>query len=1050
MPSLIPSPVRRIVWGALVATLAAAPASSQFVATQVDVANAPTLLFGGSDADGGIDDWYLTNGVIELVVDDVAPQPDLVPLLGAAAPPKGHEAAISGGSIIDLGLVGQDNDQLNQIFTVGGLSTSNFIAYDTIGASTTATSASITVSGVLQGFDASGVPETDLPLTTTYTLNGSDDFVTVHTVVTNLNPTNTASLLGGFLDVFLWVSRGVTPFTPLTARGFNHVELDLGNPASALELPVYMAGAGRLGPDDGVMDSVTGTAIGSVSYGVLGESAFIDPAGGGGTPAAVNRLFGINGQSVSALGNFPIGSLAPGESLHYTRRVYVAGDDDVAGVTNAMISELGARLGFATGTISGDIDGIESDDVRASVIATRTAGPAIAGLPLGAPVSQRRTDASGGFGSWTLPVGTYSLEVRAPERDVVTVGGVVVSAATDTVASIPDLSALGALVIEARERVQGPDPSLAARATIIGIDGTPDPRFQYEFEALELPAGAGAPNDTRPETFGRGPHIGNVAYFEGATTVDLRPGRYEVVVSRGLEYTVARRRVTVREPRILSDGSVVPRPRRVRARLRRMVDTPDALSADFHIHSGRSFDSSAPLEDRVLTFAGEGIEVMVSTDHDFVTDYAPIISSLALPVGITSIVGEEVTGTNQNPPTFPDSVGHLNAWPLPVQPDERYDGGIQDEFVAPNMIYSRLRALGAQLIQYNHPRAGVSGITSIGLFTNVGYDPDLPITAAPNDLLLSTDVLGQSGVANPDGFRNLDFDLMEIINGTSFGSFLEVRRDWFSLLNQVDFLGGPSSVPFIVGTAVSDSHRLTLETAGFGRSYVLGVGDDTATLSEPTFHAQTGAGRLLATTGPYVELTLEDGSGATAALGDYFVPSSPDVTLHIKVQAANWVQVPQVRIVQNGFTTHTFTTASNPAVRLGPRFPWAGTQNRKIRFEESIPITLGADTWLLVEAGESISVSPTPDPFVEKIVPGFNSLAFTNPIFVDLGGDGFTPPGLPVEVPGALSRSLVARSSASTGSWFDGLTAEEQEELRDHLPVHLIAIPQAAVEALRP
>ncbi len=43
-----------------------------------------------------------------------------------------NAATPTGGSLIDLALVGHDNDPLSQLFTVGGLSTENFIAYDEI------------------------------------------------------------------------------------------------------------------------------------------------------------------------------------------------------------------------------------------------------------------------------------------------------------------------------------------------------------------------------------------------------------------------------------------------------------------------------------------------------------------------------------------------------------------------------------------------------------------------------------------------------------------------------------------------------------------------------------------------------------------------------------------------------------------------------------------------------------------------------------------------------------------------------------------------------
>src|SRR5262249_15018519 len=151
---------------------------------------------------------------------------------------------------------------------------------------------------------------------------------------------------------------------------------------------------------------------------------------------------------------------------------------------------------------------------------------------------------------------------------------------------------------------------------------------------------------------------------------------------------------------------------KINFRLRRSVDTTGFLSGDFHIHSAKSLDSTAPLQDRVAGFAAEGVEVMVSTDHDYQVDYTPIIAGLGLGSRITSIVGNEVTGSVPNPPVFPDSTGHINAWPMTVQPNARRDGAIEDEFVAPNWIFKRLRDQGAQVIQYNHVRAGVSGITS--------------------------------------------------------------------------------------------------------------------------------------------------------------------------------------------------------------------------------------------------------------------------------------------------------------------------------------------------
>lgn len=973
----------------LAAVLLPLGANAQFVATQVTAGNAASVLFTGTDADGGIDDWYVSNGVVQVIVDDVGPQADLVPLLGGNAPPKVSEFAFTGCSVIDLGSNGQNNDHLTQLFTVGGLSTSNFIVYDGVSASTTPTSATVTCTGNLLGFDvgATPVPPSDLDVVTEYTTANSDPFLTITTTVTNNHPTNPAAGLGGFLDVSLWTQRAQVPFSPVNGRGFRHAVLDFSNLILALEFPVFAAAPGVARTTDGVMDPPSGLAAGENAYGILGDEASIDQDGPGGSPPIVspaNTLFGVSSNLLTAFGNSPLGTLQPGGILTYKRRIYVGNRNDVAAVSNPIITEVALRRSFATGTISGDVNADDSPDVMASVIATRTGGPALPVFGAPTPVTQFRTDVAGGFSGIVLPVGTYELEVRSAERDPVTVSGVVVSAAANTAVAVPPLEALATLDFKVLETVAGPDPTMPAKITIKGIAPTPDPRFQSDLIALADPA-VGPDVDLQMESFGGGPAQGRFLYLANGTgSVKIRPGKYEVFASRGPEYSLRRKVVTVRAERT----------RKVNMRLRRSVDTSGFLSGDFHIHSARSLDSTAPLRDRVASFAAEGVEVMVSTDHDYHVDYAPIIASLNLGSRINSIVGNEVTGSVPNPPVFPDSTGHINAWPLPIQPNERRDGSIEEEFVAPNWIFKRLRDQGAEVIQYNHVRAGVSGITSIGFFNNFSYDPSLPINASPNDLLLDDDVTGPgtSGVSNPDGLRNIDFDVMEILNGTDIPGYIAVRRDWLSLLNQLD----PPTVPLIGGTGTSDTHRITLESAGYARSYVGGAGDDPATFNPTAFNASVKAANLMATTGPFIRFEVLDSLGASGGLGDTLVPASATVRLRIEVQAANWIPVEEVRVIANGFTSLTFDTTTIPKVTLPPASPYSQALGKIVRFDAEVPVNLAVDTYFIVEAGAKLSPTPTPTALIEKIVPGMVPIGFTNPVFVDLGGDGFDAPGLPV------------------------------------------------------
>ena len=91
----------------------------------------------------------------------------------------------------------------------------------------------------------------------------------------------------------------------------------------------------------------------------------------------------------------------------------------------------------------------------------------------------------------------------------------------------------------------------------------------------------------------------------GAGQVDLKPGQYMAVAVRGLEYTVDSKLFSI------TAGATT----NVAFEVERVVNTKGFVSADFHIHSARSFDSSAGLRDRVASFAGEGVEVMPSEEE---------------------------------------------------------------------------------------------------------------------------------------------------------------------------------------------------------------------------------------------------------------------------------------------------------------------------------------------------------------------------------------------------------------------------------------------------
>jgi len=131
----------------------------------------------------------------------------------------------------------------------------------------------------------------------------------------------------------------------------------------------------------------------------------------------------------------------------------------------------------------------------------------------------------------------------------------------------------------------------------------------------------------------------------GQGEVRLEPGVYQVLASRGPEYSIRRQFVTIR-PGTVTDFV---------AALARVVDTTGWISADFHVHGPNSVDAPATYNARVRSMVAEGVELVTATDHDHITDYNPTINHLGLRPWIKGQVGIEVS---------PLDYGHFIGFPL--------------------------------------------------------------------------------------------------------------------------------------------------------------------------------------------------------------------------------------------------------------------------------------------------------------------------------------------------------------------------------------------------
>ncbi len=174
----------------------------------------------------------------------------------------------------------------------------------------------------------------------------------------------------------------------------------------------------------------------------------------------------------------------------------------------------------------------------------------------------------------------------------------------------------------------------------------------------------------------------------------IEPGVYDVIVSRGPEYSVHRERVTA------ASG----RPLRLDASLQREVDTSGWMSADMHLHSTPSFDSGMPVARRVRTVAAEGLELAVSTDHDTATNYLPVIRELNLEMEVATAVGAEITTLEQ---------GHFIGFPIVYDEVMGPTRGAHDWTCQPGSeILEGIRATGDGIEPFTivaHPRDGFFG-----------------------------------------------------------------------------------------------------------------------------------------------------------------------------------------------------------------------------------------------------------------------------------------------------------------------------------------------------
>jgi len=441
----------------------------------------------------------------------------------------------------------------------------------------------------------------------------------------------------------------------------------------------------------------------------------------------------------------------------------------------------------------------------------------------------------------------------------------------------------------------------------------------------------------------------NVIYARtGAGTRTLAPGRYRVMVTRGLEYEVHEALVTIGPGKLTS----------LKVTLGRQVDTTGAISADLHLHAAPSMDSDLSLTGRLIQLAAVGVEYAVATDHNAITDYGPAARRARLGRWLATVVGCEIT-------TRRAEWGHFNIFPLdPKSPVPPYTNQ------TPREMFGHWHSLPTHpVIQVNHPRMG-----SIGYYNQVDLDR-------------------RHGRAFSHDFAK-GYDAVEVFNGDWMYQPHKVERnlrDWYMLLN---------TGHRFTATGNSDAHRLGYQEAGYPRNFVL-VGKTLDTPSGLPKNAVEDAirkHRVVVSSGPYITLTRAMDPKSPKVRPDSVVgaqlkatPGQPTV-LELTVQAACWVPVDTVEVVANGKTLMKIDLGRKVG-RATPMGPGKPARCNAIRLRKTLKLTPKRDTWYVVVARSTTGLKVLRN----KATSVFG---FTNPVWIDADGDGrFTPPGVPPTPP---------------------------------------------------
>jgi hypothetical protein len=609
------------------------------------------------------------------------------------------------------------------------------------------------------------------------------------------------------------------------------------------------------------------------------------------------------------------------------------------------------------------------------------------------------TGADGRY-SGLVPTGAYDVSAWSPGRVPSPMVRATVSA--DQPVTV-DLALVNPqrLTVNVREANGGPMP---AKVTVLCTGGPcPAPQRLLVLYGDTI-------QDPMPDS------VREIAYVpaSGTLAIELPPAQYVVLVSRGPEYSIFPYGYPA-TPGVSVDLRTAPAT--INAVLARVLDTPGWMSGDFHVHAVNSPDSIVDNPVRALSFAAEGVDVLVSTDHDVVTDFGPVIQAAGLAPFLSSVAGEEVS---------PMEFGHYNVFPMPIDASEPITFGAIDwagatgPTLSAKELFVAARQKGVQTVHFNHARGAQGG------FTTLQVDTD---TLATHVDPISLRMAPQAGATSTDSkLLSTDFDAFEVMNNAEdaydpSGAVAHSKfNDWFVLL---------SRGLRVAGTGVSDTHYGKLGPGW--RTWVKVDADAPAGFSATRLSERLNGMQATIGNGPFATARgfRVDSAGAMTTmpvgLGAVIPAGQGDVVIELDVQIAEHFDLTRAELFSH-------RTSDDAACPLDPQSPKAtttrvgcdgraqtnwpapiattaialqagdlevatregGVDFRRYRKRVTFRVPRPAyDTWFVAMIYGSRNLAPLaynpPSTMSGADTPAF-PFAFTNPIYVDADGNGFDKP----------------------------------------------------------